>query len=405
VGRPSAAAAPPDGSPRVRRRTLWLACGFHFLHDGLTDALYLIFPPAAAALGLSLAQVGLLKGAYNGVFSLAQVPVSVMAERVGAVVLLGLGTGALGLGFGLLGAAPTFAALLLTLTLGALGASTQHPLGAALVARAFEGEGRRMSLGTYNFAGDVGKAGLTAAAGLVAGRLGWREMTRVIGGTVLALAGPLALALQRIAPGRGAQASPSARGERGRWREVASPRFGVLAAVAILDNSTRTGVLTYLPFLLVAKELAVEQTGLALSLLFAGGATGKFLCGALAEWAGIVPMVILTEVMTSGLILGLLVAPGPWLLVIMPLVGLALNGTSSVLYATVADLVGPAARGRAYGLFYSVTTASGAVGPAIYGLVADAAGLTAVMWTLALAVLATVPLALALRGRGENYES
>jgi MFS family permease len=95
-------------------------------------------------------------------------------------------------------------------------------------------------------------------------------------------------------------------------------------------------------------------------------------------------MVILTEVLTSGLILSLLALPGQWLLLIVPLVGLALNGTSSVLYATVADLVGPTARARAYGLFYSITTASGAVGPALYGLLGDAAGVTAVSGIAAL---------------------
>jgi len=389
-----------DAPSRGRRRILWLACGFHLLHDGLTDALYLVFPLAAAAFRLSLAQVGLLKGTYSGVFSLGQVPVSLAAERVGEVVLLGLGTAALAVGFGLLGTAPSFLVLLLTLALGGLGASTQHPLGAALVSRAYEGEGRRLGLGTYNFSGDVGKAGVAATAGLLAGIIGWQGMTRVIGGVVLALVAPLSLALRSIAPGRASGTAASTTEARGGWHGVLSPRFGLLAAIAILDNSTRTGLLTFLPFLLVAKGLAVEQTGLALALLFAGGATGKFVCGALAEWVGIVPMVILTEIMTSGLILSLLALPGQWLLLIVPLVGLALNGTSSVLYATVADLVGPTARARAYGLFYSITTASGAVGPALYGLLGDAAGVTAVMLALAVAILGTVPLALAMPAMG-----
>ncbi len=80
----------------------------------------------------------------------------------------------------------------------------------------------------------------------------------------------------------------------------------------------------------------------------------------------------------------------------MPL-GIALNGTSSVLYGTVAELVTPERRSRAYGLYYTVTIATSAVAPTIYGLLSDAVGGRATLAVVGLMVLVTIPLCLVLR--------
>ena len=95
--------------------------------------------------------------------------------------------------------------------------------------------------------------------------------------------------------------------------------------------------LTYLPFLLLEKGLRLDVIGIALGLTFAGGATGKFVCGVLAERLGIIRTVILTEAATGLGIFALLSLPVQPALALLPVLGVALNGTSSVLYGTVAD--------------------------------------------------------------------
>ena len=77
--------------------------------------------------------------------------------------------------------------------------------------------------------------------------------------------------------------------------------------------------------------------------------------------------------------------------------GIALNGTSSVLYATVADLVTAERRSRAYGLYYTLSIGASALGPTLYGFVGDAVGAAATLSLIALVVLTTIPLCLALR--------
>ena len=84
-------------------------------------------------------------------------------------------------------------------------------------------------------------------------------------------------------------------------------------------------------------------------------------------------------------------------LVLLPVVGVALNGTSSVLYGSVPDLVEPARRQRAFGIFYTGTIGAGAVSPALYGLLGDAVGVPSALVVVAAVVLLTLPITLALR--------
>ena len=154
----------------------------------------------------------------------------------------------------------------------------------------------------------------------------------------------------------------------------------------------RNVLLTFLPFLLLMKGIPVTQLGYALTLLFAGGAAGKFVCGILAERFGIVPMVVGTEALTAAGIFALLWTPPTIMWTLLPLVGIVLNGTSSVLYATVAEIISPGGRSRGYGLYYAITQSFGALSPIIYGLVTDSLGLSFTFITTALMALFTLPL-------------
>jgi hypothetical protein len=89
--------------------------------------------------------------------------------------------------------------------------------------------------------------------------------------------------------------------------------------------------------------------------------------------------------------------------VLVPIVSLSvignhrLNGTSSVPYGTVADLVTPERRSRAYGLFYTLGVGSGAEAPAVYGLVSDLWGVPVTLGIIGLGVSRQSPLSQLLR--------
>jgi MFS family permease len=158
------------------------------------------------------------------------------------------------------------------------------------------------------------------------------------------------------------------------------------------------GFLTFLPFLLLSKGAGLSEIGVALTLVFAGGAAGKLVCGFLGARLGVLPTVLITEGATAGGILALLPLPIGAALALLPVIGVALNGTSSVLYGTVPDLVTADRRETAFGVFYTGTIGAGALSPAIYGGLGDAIGLTPAMLLVAAVVLLTLPLAWRLTG-------
>jgi MFS family permease len=178
---------------------------------------------------------------------------------------------------------------------------------------------------------------------------------------------------------------------------LANRGFIALSAIGVLDSATRMGFLTLLPFVLIAKGASVTQVGFALSLTFAGGAAGKFFCGLIAARAGVLRTTILTEVATAAGIVALLPLSLEVSMLLLPAIGIALNGTSSVLYGTVPELVPAARRARAFGVFYTLTIGAGALSPLLYGMLGDAIGVPRTFGVIAAVVLLVLPLTLGLR--------
>ncbi|RYF38080.1 MAG: MFS transporter, partial [Comamonadaceae bacterium] len=136
--------------------------------------------------------------------------------------------------------------------------------------------------------------------------------------------------------------------------------------------------------------------GLALALLFIGGAAGKFACGWLGDRIGTLRTVLFTEISTAVLILGVLVLNLMPAIVLLPLLGVVLNGTSSVLYGTVPELTSPDRTARAFALFYTGTIGAGAVAPVLYGFLGDTFGPATATAATAVTALAICPFMIAL---------
>jgi MFS transporter, FSR family, fosmidomycin resistance protein len=381
------------------RAVLATACSIHFVHDGFSDILYVLLPLWASDFGLTFAQVGMIRTAYSGGMAAFQIPAGLLAERWGERRLLAAGTALTALGFIAVGAVGGFLALLSVLLVAGIGSGVQHPLSSSLVSKAYETGPRRAALGTYNFSGDIGKVVVPAAVALAATFVGWRTASMAYGVVGVVAAFGILGVLARLTPDMpdsGDRPAPAETGMAG-WGIRDARGFGALTAIGMIDNATRTGFLTFLPFALIAKGSTVAGVGTALALVFAGGAVGKFVCGVVAERLGVIRTVVLTEAATTFCILSIVAAPLPVALAILPIMGVALNGTSSVLYGTVADLVTAERRSRAYGLYYTTTIATSALSPSVYGLVGDVAGVGATLVIVALVVLVTIPLCLALR--------
>jgi MFS family permease len=369
------------------------------MHDGFADMLYLLLPLWQVEFALSLTQVGFLRTAYSGAMALLQVPAGILAERWGERILLSSGTMVTGLAYLSLGSSGGHLTLFFVLLVGGAGSTVQHALCSSLISRAYEQGPRREALGAYNFAGDLGKVAVPFFVAMVVSGFGWRCATTgvgVLGVSVSILAYLLLSAFQLGSRPVKAIANQSKNKksvlQTRNWGVTDRSGFAALSAIGVLDGAARSGFLTFLPFLLISKGAAVETIGVALALTFAGGATGKFVCGFLASRLGIIRTVILTEALTCVGIALILQLSLYWAIALLPVIGMGLNGTSSVLYGTVSDFVCPARQARGFGLFYTLAIGGGASAPILFGLLSDFSSVEITLKGVALVAFSTIPL-------------
>jgi MFS family permease len=383
---------------KKRRRSLGSCCAAHTLHDGLSDVTYVLLPLLAQTFGLSLAQVGLIRSAHRTAMAAFQIPAGLFAERFGERNLLALGTLLSAFAFVALGYASGFWMILAVLFFAGVGSAVQHPLSSTIISHTYPDEGRRAALGTYNFFGDVGKFafGGVVSLALLAG-ISWQMPVVAFGAVGIATAVAIFLFVpeRSVHPHAAAHAASTAT-TRG-WGIRSTQGFVALCAIEVLDSSTRTGLLTFIAFLLIAKGVPEGWAALAVPLVLVGGMAGKLACGFLAERLGIVRTIVATEIATGLGIIATLALPGLGIMLLLPLLGVVLQGTSSVLYATIGDLVEKDRLPRAFGLFYTLGSLCGIAAPLGYGLLGDISSVHTAIGTIGIAVLFTVPLAALLR--------
>ncbi|OBZ96794.1 membrane protein [Pararhizobium polonicum] len=377
----------PENRWTTQKRNLAGASLTHALHDGYTDALYAFMPVWQAQFGLSYAALAVIRALYYATMGGLQIP----ADRVlrgwspQAALILSTVVAAAGL---LIMALPLgFTGLCIGLVVAGIGSSIQHPRGSMLVTHSY-GKAARGPLGIYNFAGDLGKAVLPALVAVLLTVLAWRPLL----GLMALLGVALCFALMALAPavplsGNDTEEKPAGRGRGG---------FRVLAMIGGLDTATRMGYLLFLPFLIQGRGGSLPTVGIALALLFIGGAFGKMTFGWLGERLGVVMTVMMAETTTALLITATLFTPLTLTLILLPLLGIVLNGISSVLYGTVPEL-SDGDTGRAFAIFYTSVIGSGGIAPILYGAIADHSSQTIGLLATAATAALIVPLILILR--------
>jgi MFS transporter, FSR family, fosmidomycin resistance protein len=373
----------------VPARTLGVACVAHALHDGYTDLTYVMLPVWQTDFGLSYVTLAALRGLYVGTLAGLQLPAGKLAERFGGRAILALGTALAAAGYALVGLSGGLLGLCIALALSGCGSSTQHPIASGAVSRAFQ-KNQRGPLGIYNFAGDLGKSAVPSAISLLLTFMPWRHTLWVISGVGIAIAIAIALFMPTTAGSSKNKTTidgPTPAGRRG---------FPLLLLIGVLDSGVRMGLLTFLPFLLKEKGASPAVVGLALALVFIGGAGGKFSCGWLGARVGVLLTVVATEGGSAACIIAVLIAPLTVSLILLPLLGIMLNGTSSVLYGTVPELTSTDRTEQAFALFYTGTIGAGALAPVLYGILGDKLGIDQATLATAITALAVLPLAFVL---------
>ena len=390
----------PEPAHRTGRTALASCCGTHALQDGLTSSIYVLLPVLAQTFGLGYAQVGFIRAVYSGAMSLMELPSGLLSERIGERALLTFGLCGAGVGYLLVSFASGFDMVLLAFFVAGFGAAFQHALSSSLISRSFEIGQRRVALGTYNASGDIGKLTATGIVSLLLGvGVGWQGVTGGLGVVALLAAGVLYVALRSA--GLGMRPPVDTEKPVGRIRLLEGVRdrrgFATLMAIVFIDIAVQDGVLVFIAFLMIEKNVPTGLAALAIVLTLAGGVVGKFGGGLLTACLGVVRALLIAECLTAVALLAVLAAPTLLAYCLLPVLGVVLQGSSTITYGTVSDLVDPHRQARAFAVVYSFSAIASVTAPIAFGLLATVVGLTSTFLTMAAIVLLPIPLCLLLR--------
>jgi MFS family permease len=154
----------------VTDRSLSAACQAGLVNN-LNDAMaWGLLPIVQAAAGLSVAQIGLLAGAYPATWGIAQVATGALSDRIGRKRLIVAGMLAQALAIAAIAATTGFVPWLIAAVLLGLGTAMVYPTLLAVVADVAEPRRRGAITGVYRFWRDLGFAAGAILVGLLADR-------------------------------------------------------------------------------------------------------------------------------------------------------------------------------------------------------------------------------------------
>ncbi len=381
-----------------RRTALAVSCTAHIVQDGLSASMYVLLPLLAQTFGFSYAEVGLFKGVKSLAQALLEMSSGVVSERVGELRTLVFGLVCAGLGYSVLAAASRASIAVLCLLIIGIGSAFQHAPASAIVSRTFAAGGRRGALGLYNSSGDVGKLAFSGAFSLALGAgLAWQQITVAYGIATLVVAAAIAVVAWVLARGLAGSMpldKPRAQDAAG-WGILHRRSFVLLLATASLDSMVQSSTLVFVAFVMISKGFPLSVGTLAPVLVLLGGVFGKAGCGYLADRIGVRQAFTLAQVLTAAGIAGMVAAPGWLAFALLPPLGVFAQGSTSITYGIVADLVHADRVARGFALVYASVAFAAALGPYLFGLVGDRFGIGDAMIAMAvIALVAVVPVSL-----------
>ena len=376
---------------QVRLGTIYAA---HGASHGFVLVLPAVLVTLRAEFGASFTTLGMVATVSSMLYGLGALPAGLLADRVGAPVLLRVFAGASAVCCVLAALAPGIWWLAAALALLGAAGALYHPSGLAEVTLNVPGGGRE--LGIHGGFGNGGTALAPLVAGAVAAAWSWRASY----GLAAVAAAVLLVALVRQVP-RDRRLPPQAQAAAG---GVGRGALAVVMFLAAAEGFVFQGFVTFLPAFLAevggTGQAAAARGGVLAGVVLLLGVPGQLIGGRLAETDPRRLALRYASLYAGAVLAGLAVrAAGP-----TPL-GVALAGLFSLLIflgqpitnQLVARSTRAARRGAAYGTYFSLSFGVGALAGAAGGVVADRSGLAAVFGFLGLVAVVNTLGGLAVR--------
>jgi len=380
-----------------RRGLAFLASG-HAVADLCQGAVPALIPFLIAERGYSYSAVGALLLFVTVGSSVIQPAFGALSDRLSMAWLMPVGVALAAVGVGLAGVAPNFALTALSVGIGGLGVAAFHPEGARY-ANYSSGARRGTGMSFFSVGGNAGFALgpiLITPAVLVFGLSG----TLVVAALPLLIAIALAVELPKLkARTAKAAAASAARARHGDRSEDDPGAFGMLTAVISVRSAIYFGLQSFAPIWFIHEYGITEATANGfLAAMLVCGALGTLVGGQLVDRIGRRRVLVGSIVAQIPLLLAFILAPSELAAGVL----LAAIGFVTVMSFSVSVVMGqeylPSRLGIASGITLGLAIGMGGIAAALLGLLADAAGLETVMWTivvlpwLGLALARTLPL-------------
>ena len=377
---------------------------FHVPIDGLFESVPLLLSFMAIARGSSGTEVGLIISLAVMAATLTGLATKPLSRRFGRLTALTWITALYGAGFIM----NAFSANLYfaggCFILATAGHTVFHSISFSYLSSATDKAALGTTLGNFTALGDIGRVPFTAltgfmAASSLAGLPGWRIVSFLYGLGALLFsywAGVLLFSGKGSTPVEPPTTATATKN---------LPDFSLLRnsrhALPILANSFDAfgsdRIFTFLPFLLLVKQIEPQQIGLFALLFTLSGLGGKMVCGRLVDRFGARAVFLAAESLMALLLGILVVATQPSLLLVTAfLLGIVTKGTVPVVQTIVANTVeNPAVYDDIFTLNSLARGVTNILAPLVFGFIAAAYG---VVWAYGVmgvaACCAVLPIAL-----------
>lgn len=374
---------------RAGKRTLLMVSASHATQHTYSALLPLTYSYVLIAFHINYAELGLAVAATSVVGGLSQISAGYVSRRVAARWILGSQNLVLGLCAVLGALAPTYPLFAGAQGLAQLGASQQHPVGSAVLARTYP-DRRGAALSFHTIGGSVGSLLIPLPAAVLLSRLGWRPTMLILSaplflmGVIFLLTFPVVdreRSRPRV-PGRPRRRLPHL--PRLPRAEMVHPRVVVLGMLAATVAAGGRGLGTlnaYVPLYLRNRAHIPEvEVGLIFDLMLLGAVVGPLIGGALSDRFGRLPVLWIAYALAALFVLGLGRAAGlplPEIVVLAVAVGLFAYIENPLLQALVSDGVTREGQASFFGIYFALAYGVGSLWLALLGWVIGTFGFTA----------------------------
>ena len=353
----------------------------HLCVDLAPGALPAILPFLVLYNGLSYTEVAGLMFASSCLSSIVQPAFGYWADKSSKPWFMALGIAMSGIGLGVSGLVSNYWLIFIAITLMGVGSSIFHPVAARVVN--YTSEKKATGIGIFSVGGNVGfgVAPLIAAAALTAWGTPGTILFGILGVAMAALmlwAVPKMLSLVKTEKVKTGEPRTTRSEGTNDWAA-----FARLTVVILFRSVATTSVLAFLPLFCIYRfGISEAFSGTLLSFLCLCGAFMTVAGGWLTDRVGLIKACKLGYILMAPAFALLLVVPSVWWVYpIMVVISFTLNGTYAAFVVLGQSYLAKNV-GLASGVTMGLSASLGGIFTPLLGMVADAYGITVVMYIL-----------------------